>query len=190
MAKRIQWKFGILSLMVLAAALTRLLPHPPNFTPVGAMALFGAAYFSRKYLGILVPIVAMWMSDLLLNNLVYARLYPDFYSGFSWFGNLWVYSSFVLIAGIGFLLLKKVNVTNLLGASLLASIVFFLITNFGAWVIDPLYPKTAAGLSAAYFNGIPYFWNTLAGDLFFSGVLFGSYALISRSHPAISSENA
>ncbi len=190
MAKRIQLKFGILSLMILAAAMTRLLPHPPNFTPVGAMALFGAAYFSRKYVAILVPIAAMWISDLLLNNLVYARLYPDFYSGFSWFGNLYVYGSFIAIAGIGFLLLKKVNVVNLLGASLLASIIFFLISNFGSWMIDPMYPKTATGLGAAYVNGIPYFWNTLAGDLTFTTLLFGSYYLISGYYPSLRSENA
>ncbi|GJM31993.1 MAG: hypothetical protein DHS20C18_09940 [Saprospiraceae bacterium] len=154
------------------------------------MALFGAAHFSRKYLSILIPLAAMWVSDLLLNNLVYASLYPDFYSGFSWFGNLWVYASFVLIAGLGFLLLKKVNLQNLLGASLLASIAFFLITNFGAWAINPMYPKTAAGLSAAYISGIPFFWNTMAGDLFFTAVLFGSYALITRNYPLLKTENA
>ena len=74
MNRKIDLRIGILGLLVFSVALSRLLPHPPNFTPVGAMGLFGAAYFSRKYLAFLVPFVAMWVSDLILNNAVYAQL--------------------------------------------------------------------------------------------------------------------
>ncbi|MDX1666478.1 MAG: DUF6580 family putative transport protein, partial [Saprospiraceae bacterium] len=78
-------------------------------------------------------------------------------------------------------------VPRLLGSSLLASVVFFLITNFGVWAGSPLYPPTAEGLAACYIAGIPFFWNTLLGDLFFTGALFGAFELLSRQVPALSS---
>ena len=173
-------KPGIIALLVFFAALSRLLPHPPNFTPVGGMALFGAAYFSRKYLAILIPLAALWISDLLLNNLIYAKAYPEFYSGFAWFGNAAVYLGFILISLLGFILLRKIRPISLLGASISASVIFFLVTNFGSWLANPLFPKTTSGLLAAYTAGIPFFWNTLFGDLFYTAVLFGSFALIQQ----------
>ena len=163
--------------LILAAALSRLLPHWPNFTPVGAMALFGAAYFPRKVVAFLAPILALYLSDLLLNNLLYA----EYYDGFTWaISSPWVYAAFLLIIGIGMLLRGRVSAVAVGGSALAASVVFFLITNFGVWAssLNLLYPKSFAGLMACYAAGLPYFWNTLAGDLFFSGVLFGAYALI------------
>jgi len=185
MDRKIDLRFGLLLLLVFSVALSRLLPHPPNFTPVGAMGLFGAAYFSRKYLAFLVPFAAMWISDLLLNNLVYAQLYPDYYGAFSWFGNGWTYAAFGLIVLLGFVVLKKVSIPHLLGASLSASALFFLITNFGSWLADPIYPKTWQGLTAAYALGFPFFWNTLAGDLFFTAVLFGVFEWAQRRYPGL-----
>lgn len=175
--------------MILMAALSRLLPHPDNVTPVGAMALFGGAYFSRKYLAFLLPLVAMWFSDLLLNNLYYARLYPEYYDGFVWFGNWWVYGAFIVMVGLGIALLKKVSVTRVIGASLLGSILFFLITNFGAWAVDPMYPKTVGGLTAAYAAGIPFFRNTLLGDLVYCGVLFGGFEWAKANWPVLRQTN-
>ena len=100
-------KWFVLGTFVLLAALTRLLPHPPNFTPIGSMALFGAAYFSRKYLAFLVPILAFWVSDLVLNNVVYAA----YFESFSWFSPalLWSCAAMVLIVVIGRHFLKKIN---------------------------------------------------------------------------------
>jgi len=191
MNNKIQLRSGIISIMILAAALSRLLPHPYNFTPIGAMGLFGAAYFSRKHLSFLIPFLAMWISDLLLNNLVYARLYPEFYGGnFVWFGNLWVYASFAAIVGLGLLLLRRVKIGNLLLASILASALFFLVTNFGSWLADPRYLKTASGLAAAYAAGIPFFWNTLLGDLIYVGALFGAYEWAQSRFPALGLERA
>ena len=178
---KINLRLSIISIIVLAAAFSRLLPHPYNFTPIGAMGLFGAAHLSRKYLAFLIPFLAMWASDLALNNIIYARLYPEFYGdSFVWFGNLWVYASFAAIVVLGLALLRRVKATNLLAASLLASVLFFLATNFGSWLAAPQYPKTAAGLMAAYGAGIPFFWNTLLGDLFYAGVLFGGYEWLQR----------
>lgn len=184
--KKINIRFGILSMLIFLAALSRLLPHPPNFTPVGAMALFGAAYFNRKVFAFLVPLIAMWISDLILNNVVYAKLYPEFYgNGFVWFGNLWVYASFAAIILLGSILLKRVKLMPLLGTSIAASLLFFLVTNFGHWTIDPLYTKNFSGLMTCYIAAIPYFWNTLLGDLFYVGLLFGVFELIQYRFPVL-----
>lgn len=171
--------------MILMAALSRLLPHPDNVTPVGAMALFGGAYFSRKYLAFLLPLAAMWFSDLLLNNLYYARLYPEYYDGFVWMGNLWVYVAFIAIVLIGMGLLKKISPLRVIGASLFGSVLFFLVTNLGAWFVDPMYPKTTTGLAAAYAAGLPFFRNTLMGDLVYCGVLFGGFEWAKSRWPAL-----
>ena len=100
---KIDLRFGLIVLLIFMAALSRLLPHPPNFAPIAGMGLFGAAYFSKKYFAFLIPFIAYWISDLILDNLVYAQ----YYDGFQWFGSLYVYASFALIIGLGFLLLKK-----------------------------------------------------------------------------------
>ncbi len=169
----------IVAILVVIAALSRLLPHPPNFTPIGGMALFGAAYFNKKQLAFIIPLVALWISDLILNNLVYGA----YYDGFSWMGMPMVYAAFILIALMGTVVIKKVKFSNVIIASLIASSIFFLLTNLSAWWISPIYPKTLLGIGEAYIAGIPFFLNTVAGDLFFSGVLFGSYELIKRQYP-------
>lgn len=167
----------LLCLLILTAALCRLLPHWPNFTPIGAMALFGAAYFPRKVLAFIVPVLALYLSDLLLNNWVYG----EYYEQFTWAISPYVYGAFALIVLIGFALRGRSRPLPIVGAALSASMVFFLITNFGAWLADPIYTKDLPGLLAAYTAGLPFFWNTVAGDLFFSGALFGGYALIAPS---------
>ncbi len=178
---------GIIIGMILFAALSRLLPHPPNVTPVGAMALFGAAYFGKKYWAIIIPLVALWVSNLLLNNIVYAQMYPEAYTGFTWFGYNapFVFGAIALIAVLGFGLLKIITVKNTVLASLLASTVFFLVTNFGTWAVGMLYPMSLEGLVACYTAALPYFLNTLVGDLFFVGVLFGSFELLKDRFPKL-----
>ena len=185
MSNKIQVKNGILIAIIGLAALSRLLPHPPNFAPIGAMALFGAAYFSKRYLAFLVPFAALWISNLILDNLIYSKMYPEMYAGFSWFGNAWTYLGIALIAILGMITLKKVKITTLFGTSIGASVLFFVISNFGAWLASPMYPQTIGGLMASYTAGIPFFWNTLAGDLFYTGLLFGAYHLIQVRFPGI-----
>ncbi len=186
MSNKINTGFLVVTLMILTAALSRLLPHPPNFTPVGGMALFAAAFFKRKELALLVPLVAMFLSDLFLNNVIYARMYPEYYTGFQWFGMTSVYISFILIGVVGLLLLKKVNVVRLLSGSLIASTLFFLLTNAETWMspFSP-YSKNIAGLITAYTAGLPFFINTIAGDLIYSFALFGTYAWVRRSRPEL-----
>lgn len=163
--------------LMFLAAFTRLglnlLPHPPyNFSPIGAMALFGAAYFSRQALTLAIPFLALFFSDLILNNVIYQQYYPSFTLITSW----WIYAAFGIVMVVGWWMLsRKVAPLRVVAASLTASLIFFLVTNFSVWFEGAMYPKTAAGLMACYTAGLPFLKNTVMGDLFFSGVLFGTY---------------
>ncbi len=170
-------KLRIALVFIALAALSRLLPHPPNFTPIAAIGLFGAAYMNRQWMAFLVPFAALFLSDLLLNNTVYAQ----YFDGFQWFTSGWLYLAFALVIAIGrFILHEKIVPGRVVAASLLASTVFFLVSNLYTWMYFPTYPHTPAGLLSCYIAAIPFFGNTLLGDLLFSGVLFGGYAWASR----------
>lgn len=168
-------RYSIITLLILLAALSRLIPHPANLAPIGGMALFGAAYYSRKIWAFVIPVVSMWISDLLLNNVVYSA----YFDGFVWFysGAWFTYGAFILIALMGMLTLRKIKVPNLLFSALGASVIFFLVSNFGVWFSGTMYPKDLGGLIACYTAGIPFFKNTLMGDLFYMALLFGVYEL-------------
>ena len=168
--KKITPGFWVVTLMVFAAAFVRLLPHPPNFAPIAAMALFGGAYFNKKSFAFAIPLLAMFVTDAIIG----------FYS-YAWM----VYISFALIVLLGIVMLKKVSVKNVVLASVTASVSFFVITNFGVWMLGTLYPKTPAGLMESYVAAIPFFQNSLIGDLFFSGVMFGVYELVKHKVPAL-----
>jgi len=181
MKDKMNLRFGIISGIVLFAALSRLLlTELPNVSPLGAMALFGGAYFSKRYLAVIIPLLALWISDVALNNTIYAA----YYEGFSWFGVPVVYLSIIVIALMGTTLLKQIKVKNLLIASLLTSLVFFLITNLGSWWTIPAYSKDLVGIIAAYTAGLPFFLSTILSNLFFTAVLFGGYELVKQRNPA------
>lgn len=141
-------------MFVLLAVFVRLAPHPPNFTPITALALFGATTFSNRVLGTLLPLIALAVSD----------LYLGFYSI-----SIWVYSSFLAISLLGHYW-KTIKTKNILMSSLL----FFIVTNFGVWLTG--YPKTIEGFVLCYTLAIPFFINAIAGDLFFSYILKYSYS--------------
>ena len=151
--------------IILAAALSRLLPHPPNMTSVTAVALFGGAYFSDRRLAFLVPLAALFLSDLVLG----------FYDHMGV-----VYASFALIVCIGLWLGKDRSVVRIAAATLASSILFFLLTNFGVWAFGSLYPRTLDGLITCYVAAIPFFRNTLQGDILYTFILFGGFALLER----------
>ena len=157
------------SIMVAIAAATRFLPHPPNFTAIGGMALFGAATLTNKKLAFLVPIMAMFISDLFIPN------------GF----NLSVYTAFIAIAAMGLLISNKKGPMPVIVGSISASVIFFAISNFGVWASQAMYTKNAIGLISCFEAAIPFFPNTLAGDLFFSSLLFSSYAIIKKTNLVI-----
>jgi hypothetical protein len=158
--------------LILVAAASRLLPHPSNFVPVGAMALFGAAALPKRWLAVIVPVLAFYLSDLVLNNTLYAAYYEGFYWGISY----WMVGAIVLMVLLGMGMLRKLKFSWLRvgGAAVGATVVFFLVTNFGVWAGGLLYPKTGAGLLAAFAAGLPFLLNSLLANLVFSGLLFGA----------------
>ena len=155
-------RFWTLVMMVLTAAASRLVPHPPNFTPIGALALFSCAHFSDKRLAFAVPLAALFLGDLAMG--LYA-------------GMIWVYASFVLIGCIGLSLRNRRRAGPIIAATLASSLLFYAVTNFGVWAAGVLYPRTAAGFLECYVAAIPFFGNTLLGDGVYSAVLFGGFAL-------------
>ena len=160
----------IVSGMVFIAAFVRLIPHPPNFAPIAAMALFGGAYFNKKWAAFLLPLLAMFITDLII--------------GFH--ATMWaVYISFIIIVGLGMFLIKQKKVTNIILASVSSSVLFFVITNFGLWISTPYYAKTGAGLAACYTAAIPFFHYTLLGDIFFVSLMFGVYELVRAKVPQL-----
>ena len=171
----------VLAGMILVAALTRLLPHPPNFAPMEAMALFGGAWFASRHWALIVPLAAMLVSDLVLGA-VLGGIYASYFFSVD---HALVYASIALITVLGFGLRGRVGATRLLGYSLLGSVLFFLVTNFGAWLASPLYPATPGGLLAAYVAGLPFFRWTLLGTLFYAALLFGGFELLRRRVPAL-----
>jgi hypothetical protein len=181
--KNISLRIPIIALLILFVAFSRLIPHPPNFAPIGAMALFGAAYFSQRYLALVIPIISMWLSDLVLNNVVYGQYFDHFVWGYD--GFYWTYGAFIIIGMVGFVLLKRVKPQRLIVASLSASVLFFIISNFGVWASGNIYPHSLSGLITCFAAGIPFFKNTLLGDLVYCCVLFGAFELAQYKFPVL-----
>jgi hypothetical protein len=178
--KKLNVRFGVISVTILLAALSRIIPHPAGFAPIAGMALFGAAYYSKRYWAYLVPIAAMWISDVVLNTVMfstYSNLYLWVYSG------IFTYGSLALIVLLGTFTLKKVRILSLLISAVGASVIFYLVSNFGVWVSSAAYPHTLGGLQACYIAALPFFRNGMGGDLVYTAVLFGAFeALQYRFH--------
>jgi len=165
---------ALLSAIVLAAAL-RLVPHPPNFTPIGAMALFSGAYIGRRALAFVAPLAAMLLSDAILG----------FYSG------MWVtYLAVALIALLGSVALQKRTPVRIGLTAVAGSVLFFAVSNFGVWALGDMYPHNIAGLVACYVAAIPFFQNTLAGDLFYATLLFGGFRIAELLVPQLEAQGA
>ena len=188
----------IFTMIVLAAAL-RLAPHPWNFTPVGAIALFSGAMVRDRRLAFLFPLLVMFATDAIIG---FNKLSPLVYASF-------LLSVFIgrALAGARFSLprgtkgasprarresqsgapppAKERVVPRIAGATFLGALQFFLITNFGVWAFLNSYPRTSAGLAACYLAGVPFFWNTLAGDAVYVTLLFGGFALAERLAPRL-----
>ena len=155
---------------IVGAAALRLVPHPPNFTPIGAMALFSGAYLGRRSVAFVAPLAALLLSDLVLG----------FYHGM-----VFVYATTALVVVIGWWLSSRRSSLRIVAAALAGSVTFFVLTNFGMWLFSGFYPLTPAGLAACYVAAIPFFQNTVVGDLFYSAMLFGGFALLERAIPAL-----
>lgn len=157
--------------LIVLAALTRLIDHPANVSPVMAIAIFAGAFIFDKRFALLIPIGAMLLSDLFLG------FYPV---------SVFVYLAFGIGIFIGYLIKSRVKVQNVVLASLAGSMIFFVITNFGSWLTDPMYqPLNWDSLVRCYTLAIPFFRNTILGDITYVTVLFGSYVLAEKYIPAV-----
>lgn len=172
-------RFYTLLSITLAAALARLLPHWPNFTPVGALALFGGAYFLSRGAALAVPLSAMLISDVILG------ITRD--GSALWRTQPVVYACFTATVVIGMLLRNRRTFVTVPAAAIASSVLFFTVTNFGYWYAET-YPHTAQGLMASYVAALPFFRNMLLGDLFYSAILFGGFELAQRRWPVLRSE--
>jgi len=159
----------ILSMIALAAAL-RIAPHPWNFTPVGAMALFSGAVLKDRRLAFLFLLLALFAGDIFVG---FHKLMPI------------VYASFLINVALGYWIQDRRTAVRISGITLLGAIQFFVTTNFAVWALGSTYPKSPAGLVACYVAAIPFFWNTLAGDALYAALLFGGLALAERMFPAL-----
>jgi len=148
--------------LILVGIVSRLVPHPWNATPLTAIALFGGTYLPKRW-AILLPLAIIAMSDLWLG---WHSTIP-----FTW-------GAFAATGWLAWWVRVRPSATRILAGSLLGSVIFFVVTNFGVWATQTLYPKTLAGLWQCYVAGIPFFRNMLVGDLIYTAVLFGMFAAI------------
>jgi hypothetical protein len=183
--QKINTRTIVLILMIAAAAAFRLLsfkyPHVlSNFTPVGAIAIFGGAYFTDKWKAYAVVLLALFLSDIAINYL-YTSKWVLWYSG-----SFWVYLTFAVMVFIGSLI-KKVNVTNVAIASLGAVCIHWLIIDL-PFLYGALYPHTLVGYGQSLAAAIPFERNMALGDLVFGAILFGGFELAKKRNPALRSK--
>jgi hypothetical protein len=158
------------AVMIILAAVVRILPHPWNFTPIGAMAILSGAMFRDRRVAFLFPLLALLAGDLFVGL---HRLIPV------------VYASFLLSVFIGTWLANRRSVLRIGGAVFLGALQFFLVTNFAVWLLFGTFPHTPAGLVACYLAGLPLFANTLAGDAVYAALFFGAFALAQKLFPVL-----
>jgi len=151
-----RWLLAILFLLMLS----RLIPHPPNFTPLGAIALLSGAVIKDIRLALLIPLLAMLLSDAIIG----------FHDSMAF-----VYGAFIITIIAAYYWLNQLSFMTISTAAILSSLVFFMVTNLGAWLSHDMYAYTAAGLGQAYLSGIPFLKNTLLSNFIFT--LAGFYAL-------------
>ncbi len=160
-------RFLVITSMIILAALVRFIPHPPNFAPIAALALFGGKYYTDKKFAFIVPVLVMIITDAVIG---FHYLIPA------------VYISFLLIAGVGLLLRKTNKLPWLIAGSIAASTLFFILTNFYEWYAGILYPQTFNGLITCYVAAIPFFFNTLIADLFFVIAMSMTFEFLTRKY--------
>jgi hypothetical protein len=172
----------VLVLMIVLAAAERLLSYKfpyilSNFTPVGAIALFGGAYFSDKWKAYAVVLLTLYASDILIDHLYTSKW-------LFWYGNaIWTYLVFAAMVFIGSLI-KTVNVANVGIASLISVAIHWLVMDL-PWLYGPMYPHTLAGYGQSLGAAIPFERNMVLGDIVFCAILFGGFELARRRYTAL-----
>jgi hypothetical protein len=171
-----------LAALIVLAALTRLVPHPPNFAPICAIAVFGAARFVGWRIAVTAPLFALLASDLAMEVLHRYGQFPvrGLYRG------MWaVYGATALVAVIGRFARGSHSPGVIAGSTLAGSCLFFALTNFAVWALGTRYPHTGGGLAACYAAALPFFRNAILGDFFYATVLFGGWALVESRFPTL-----
>jgi hypothetical protein len=158
-------RFWLALTLVVVGVVLRVMPHPWNFAPIGAIALFGGARFDRRYFAIGIPLLTMFVGDAFIG---FHSLMPV------------IYATYALIAVIGMFLRDRTTIPAIGGGVLLSSTIFYLTTNFAVWETGTTYAKSVAGLVACYVAAIPYFGNTLASDALYAAIFFGTFAVVER----------
>lgn len=198
MKNKINLRFVVLMSLIVIAAAMRLgnaggISPISNFTPIGAMALFGGAYFTERWKSLIFPLLALFLSDVVILSVIYQGKHGNvLYEG--WY---WVYGAFVLIVFVGGWLIRKVNVKNVLLASIAASLAHWLITDLGVWLAGGIdlttgqpYTRDLSGFLNCYYLALPYLKNFFLGTVFYSAVMFGAFELAQRKVPMIAAEAA
>lgn len=154
-------KFIPAFILITLGIAARFLPHPANFAPIGAIAIFSGLYLPKKW-ALALPLAAMFFSDL-------------FIGFYAWPVMVSVYAGFIAIGLIGLAVRQNKKLSTVLGGTILGSVIFYLLTNGAVWAFGSLYPPTLSGLMQSYTMAIPFFRNSLLGDLFYTGALVGAY---------------
>lgn len=190
--EKINPRFALLALFMVAVAAMRIpnaaqLTPWANFTPIGAMGLFGGAYFTKRWKAAVFPLLTLFVSDIIINTLVLNGKFGVMYNG--WY---WIYGIFLLITFIGKWLIKKVTIRNVLLAALSASFTHWLLADFTVWAgggtdlrtMTPL-SRDWAGLQQCYLQGLPFMKNFLLGTMVYSGVMFGAFEWMKARQPSL-----
>lgn len=192
MKTKINPRFMVLLLLIVAAISTRFISEfkyssMSNFTPIGAIALFGGSYFSNKWKAILIPLISLFVSDLVINVFFYKGQFGIMYDG--WY---WIYASFIMMVFIGGWIIKEVSVKNVLLASVAAAFAHWLITDIGVFLggctditTGKLYTQDLAGFVKCYVLALPYLKSMFFGTVFYSAMMFGAFELAKRKYPVL-----
>lgn len=193
--KNLQPRFVVLLLFIVVAGVLRItaageITPFSNFSPVGAMALFGGAYFADKWKSYVFPLLTLFLGDVIMSQ----TIYKAYATGILYEGWIWTYLGFAAMVLTGQLIIKKVRITNVVAASVIAAVVFWLLADFGTWTtahnIDMTtglpFTKDAQGLVKCYIQGLPLVKNTILSNLVFSAIFFGLFELMQHKIPALS----
>jgi len=148
-----------------------------NFSPLGAMALFGGTYFNKKWKTFTFPLAMLFISDLILHQTVY-KAYGN---GFLYQGWYWVYGAFVLMTIVG-QTIKKVTINRFLLSVITCVLIHWIVTDFGVWVGSQTYAQNLSGFVACLEKAVPYEWRFLAGTLIYGIILFGLFEWMKRKY--------
>lgn len=173
--RKVNPRLSLCVALVVFSAIMRVLPHPWNLTPVGAVSLFSGASFDRKRWAFAAPLAAMFVGDTILQLITghgYHSLMPV------------IYATFALIVVVGMILRERRDSPLFVAAGAVTSAtIFYMVTNFAVWTMSAMYPKTLSGLIACYVAAIPFYGSMLLGDLVYSALLFGTFVWAERRLP-------